>query len=188
REGDRDGHGHLRQLLADRNCFRTLRIAGGGRQLGADRKLSPHPRYAGCRHGAAGSALSLTLSTGGRACIGDLAGWRSAAGRHRRRSIWGLYNAALGMIFGFGTAMLAEKGWTAAAAGHVTSLAWWLIAVSAPAGGFIGDRFGRHTLVMIGGFLVLAVLLIVAARTEYAIAAFVALGMGGLSAGPDRKS
>lgn len=98
--------------------------------------------------------------------------------------IWGLYNAALGMIFGFGTAMLAEKGWTAAAAGHVTSLAWWLIAVSAPAGGFIGDRTGRHTLVMIGGFVVLALLLIVAARTEYAIAAFVALGMGGLSAGP----
>ncbi len=85
REGDRDGHGHLRQLLANRNCIRTLRIAGGGRQLGADRKLSPHPRYAGCRHGAAGSALSLAFSTGGRACIGDLAGWRSAAGRHRRR-------------------------------------------------------------------------------------------------------
>jgi len=99
-------------------------------------------------------------------------------------SIWGLYNAALGMIFGFGTTLLVEEGWTAAAAGHITSLAWWLIAVSAPAGGFIGDRFGRHTLVMIGGFLVLAVLLIVAARTEYAIAAFVALGMGGLSAGP----
>jgi MFS family permease len=98
--------------------------------------------------------------------------------------IWGLYNAALGMIFGFGTSLLVEKGWTAAAAGYVTSLALWLIAVSAPAGGFIADRSGRHNFVMIGGFVVLAALLVVAARTEYAIVAFAALGMGGLSAGP----
>src|SRR5690606_6414068 len=84
----------------------------------------------------------------------------------------------------FGTSLLVEKGWTAAAAGYVTSLALWLIAVSAPAGGFIADRSGRHNFVMIGGFVVLAALLVVAARTEYAIVAFAALGMGGLSAGP----
>lgn len=37
-------------------------------------------------------------------------------------SIWGLYNAALAMIFGFGPAMLVERGWSASAASSTTSI------------------------------------------------------------------
>src|SRR5271169_5919315 len=32
-------------------------------------------------------------------------------------SIWGLFNAAIGMVFGFGTILLVERGWSLAGAG-----------------------------------------------------------------------
>jgi hypothetical protein len=51
-------------------------------------------------------------------------------------AIWGLYNAALAMVFGFGTTMLSERGWSLAAAGSATSLVLWMVAVSVPLGGF----------------------------------------------------
>jgi hypothetical protein len=44
----------------------------------------------------------------------------------------GLYNAALGMIFGFGPTMLAERGLSNSAASSITSVALWLVALSYP--------------------------------------------------------
>ncbi len=100
-------------------------------------------------------------------------------------SIWGLYNAALGMIFGFGPAMLAERGWSNSAASSVTGVALWLVALSVPLGGAIADRTGRRNLVLVAGLLLFAAMLIVAARAEAAFVMFVMLGLvGGLSAGP----
>jgi MFS family permease len=99
--------------------------------------------------------------------------------------IWGLFNAALGMIFGFGTAMLAEQGWSLAAAGSAISLVLWLVGLSVPLGGVLADRTGRPNLVMLGGFALFAVALVIAARTQFVIPAFVVLGLvSGLSAGP----
>jgi MFS family permease len=100
-------------------------------------------------------------------------------------SIWGLYNAALGMVFGFGTAMLTERGWSLAAAGSATSLFLWLGGVSVPLGGFAADRAGRPAAVMLAGFALFGVGLIIAARTDHVMLAFAALGLvSGLSAGP----
>jgi MFS family permease len=100
-------------------------------------------------------------------------------------SIWGLYNAALAMVFGYGTALLTERGWSLVAAGSATSLVLWLASLSVPAGGVLADRTGQHKLVMLGGFAAFAFCLFAATRTEYVIVAFVALGLaGGLSAGP----
>jgi MFS family permease len=99
--------------------------------------------------------------------------------------IWGLYNAALGMVFSFGPAMLAERGWSNSAAGSVTSLVLWLVAISVPLGGVIADRSGQRNLVLVSGLLLFAVMLILAARTEAVFFMFVLLGLvGGLSAGP----
>jgi MFS family permease len=50
--------------------------------------------------------------------------------------IWGLYNAAMGMIFGFGPVLLAERGWSLAASGSATSLVLWIIAASVPIWGY----------------------------------------------------
>lgn len=98
---------------------------------------------------------------------------------------WGLYNAALSMVFGFGPTMLAERGWTLAAASSVTSVVLWLVAVSVPLGGLAADRSGRGDTVLLGGCIAFAVLLVLAARTDAVLPAFVALGLAcGLSAGP----
>ena len=100
-------------------------------------------------------------------------------------SIWGLFNAAIGMVFGFGTTLLVERGWGLAAAGSATSLVLWLISISVPFGGVLADRTGKHIVIMLIGFALFAIALLTATRTDAVIPAFVALGLvGGLSAGP----
>jgi MFS family permease len=99
--------------------------------------------------------------------------------------IWGLYNAALVTVFGFGTAMLIERGWALTAAGSAISLVLWLSGVSVPIGGVLADRSGRHIAVMLSGFVLFAAMLVIAARTEFVILSFAALGLvSGISAGP----
>lgn len=100
-------------------------------------------------------------------------------------SIWGLFNAAIGMVFGFGTILLVERGWGLAAAGSATSLVLWLISISVPFGGILADRTGKHMEIMLIGFALFAVTLLGATRTDAVVPAFVVLGLvGGLSAGP----
>ncbi|MBV9051481.1 MAG: MFS transporter [Hyphomicrobiales bacterium] len=99
--------------------------------------------------------------------------------------IWGLYNGAIAMIFSFGPSMLAERGWSVQAAGSVTSLTLWLVGLSVPLGGFLADRSGRFRLVLVGGLLVSAAMLLVAARVDTAVPVFAVLGLVcGFSAGP----
>jgi MFS family permease len=99
--------------------------------------------------------------------------------------IWGLFNAAISVVFGFGPTLLVERGWTNAEAGSATSLVLWLIAATVPVWGLIADRSGRRMEIMLIGFALFAVALVVAARTAMVIPAFVALGLvAGASAGP----
>ena len=100
-------------------------------------------------------------------------------------TIWGLFNASLGMVFSFGTILLVERGWTLTAAGSTTSLVLWIVSLSVPFGGVLADRTGKHIEIMLVGFALFAVALLTATRTDAVIPAFVALGLvGGLSAGP----
>jgi hypothetical protein len=100
-------------------------------------------------------------------------------------TIWGLFNAALGMVFGFGTILLVERGWSLATAGSATSLILWIVSLSVPFGRILADRTGKHIEIMLIGFALFAAALLVATRTNAVISAFVALGLvGGLSAGP----
>jgi MFS family permease len=100
-------------------------------------------------------------------------------------TIWGLFNGALGMVFGFGTILLVERGWSLAAAGSATSLILWIVSLSVPFGGVLADRTGKHVEIMLIGFALFAAALLMATRTGAVIPAFVALGLvGGLSAGP----
>jgi MFS family permease len=99
--------------------------------------------------------------------------------------IWGLFNAALSMVFAFGPVMLVERGWSLAAAGSATSLVLWIVSVASPIGGFLADRTGRHSAIMLSGFALFAIALLTAARTDIVIPAFAVLGLvGGLSVGP----
>ena len=62
--------------------------------------------------------------------------------------IWGLFNVGFAMIFSFGPSLLAERGWSIAAAGSAISLVMWLSVISVPAGGYLADRIKRpHSIV-----------------------------------------
>src|SRR5262249_53524212 len=99
--------------------------------------------------------------------------------------IWGLFNASVGMIFSFGTSMLAERGWSVGSASSITSTTLWLTAVSVPLVGLLADRTSWQSSVLVGGLLSFAIMLLVAARTESVIPAFIALGLVcGFAAGP----
>jgi MFS family permease len=134
------------------------------------------------------AALYRTPSQAGAAATVPPASWpRPPAIRAMvaAGSIWGLFNAAIGMVFGFGTILLVERGWSLAAAGSATSLVLWLVSISVPFGGVLADRTGKHVEIMLIGFAMFAFALLTATRTDAVIPAFVALGLvGGLSAGP----
>lgn len=125
----------------------------------------------------------------GRAPEGDetaprLSG-RPLAGVFSAGLVWALYNVAIGMVFGFGPAMLTARGWSVEGAGAATSAALWALAATAPLGGVLADRTGRRDLVIATGLLCFGALLPLAARVDGGPLLFVALGLfAGLSAGP----
>ena len=99
--------------------------------------------------------------------------------------IWGLFNIGFTMIFGFGPSMLVERGWSITTAGSAISIVLWLTVPTATIGGLLADRTGHHNTIMVSCFLVFAMLLAVASRTEAIIAILIALGMScGLAIGP----
>jgi MFS family permease len=99
--------------------------------------------------------------------------------------IWGLYNVGFAVIFSFGPAMLVERGWTITAAGSAVSIVLWLAVFSVPAGGYLADRTGRPELILVGGCILFAILMIALPRSGAVILTITALGlMSGQPAGP----
>ncbi|MDE5466183.1 MFS transporter [Bradyrhizobium sp. CSS354] len=100
-------------------------------------------------------------------------------------AIWGLYNVGFAMIFSFGPSLLAERGWSIAAAGSAISLVMWLSVISVPAGGYLADRFKRPFMLAIAASLVVAGLLAWLTRSDAVITILVLIGLiGGHPAGP----
>jgi predicted MFS family arabinose efflux permease len=100
-------------------------------------------------------------------------------------AIWGLYNVGFAMIFSFGPSLLAERGWSIAAAGSAISLVLWLSVISVPSGGFIADRIGRPLTLAVAASLAVALLLAWLPRSDAVIAILVLIGLiCGLPAGP----
>lgn len=100
-------------------------------------------------------------------------------------AIWGLYNAAIGMVFGFGPTMLEQQGWTPTAAGSITSIVLWLMAITIPLGGIIADRLKQMDGVLMIGLVLFAIMLFIAPRTDATLLSFAAIGLvAGLPAGP----
>ncbi|MCK1543463.1 MFS transporter [Bradyrhizobium sp. 160] len=100
-------------------------------------------------------------------------------------AIWGLYNVGFAMIFSFGPSLLAERGWSIAAAGSAISLVMWLSVISVPAGGYLADRFKRPFILATAASLIVALLLAWLPRTDAVITILVLIGLiGGHPAGP----
>jgi MFS family permease len=155
----------------------------------------------------AGGYAAAAMSVTGLAALGlvlFLAGYRApdiagASGAPRARlagaplrgvllggAIWALFNAALGTVFGFGPAMLAERGWSLAEASSATSVVMWMVALSGPLGGVLADRTGRGDTILVGGVLVFgAAMVAIAILGQSVVALFVVLGLAsGLAVGP----
>lgn len=99
--------------------------------------------------------------------------------------IWGLFNISFAMIFSFGPTMLVERGWSITAAGSVVSIVLWLAVVAVPLGGFLADRSGRPSAVLVAGCIAGAILLVILPRSNAIVPVIIALGIvGGLPAGP----
>jgi len=100
-------------------------------------------------------------------------------------AIWGLYNVGFAMIFSFGPSLLAERGWSIAAAGSAISLVMWLSVISVPAGGYLADRFKRPLVLASAASLLVAALLAWLTRSDAVITILVLIGLiGGHPAGP----
>lgn len=99
-------------------------------------------------------------------------------------AIWGLYNVGFAMIFSFGPTLLAERGWSIAAAGSAISVVMWLSVISVPSGGYLADR-GNPFVMTIAASLVVAALLAWLTRSDSVLTILVLIGLvGGFPAGP----
>ena len=99
-------------------------------------------------------------------------------------SIWALYNVGFAMIFSFGPSMLAERGWSTAAAGSAVSIVLWLAALSVPFGGYLADRTGSRNSILAASCLAFAALVLLLWRGSPVLPTVVALGLVcGLPAG-----
>ncbi len=59
-------------------------------------------------------------------------------------AIWGLYNAALSIVFSFGPELFISKGMSLAESGSITSIILWLLAIVGSIAGFLVDWSGRR--------------------------------------------
>jgi MFS family permease len=59
-------------------------------------------------------------------------------------AIWGLYNAALAIVFSFGPQLFVSRGMTLTDAGSLTSLILWCLAIVGTVAGYLADRSGRR--------------------------------------------
>jgi MFS family permease len=100
-------------------------------------------------------------------------------------AMWGLLNASIGMIFGFGPALLTERGWNVTEATSVTSIVLFLTVVSVPLGGYLADKSGRKNAIIVFGCTAFGAALLLALNTKGVMPVFIFLGLiAGLPAGP----
>ena len=91
--------------------------------------------------------------------------------------IWGLYNAALGIVFTFGPQLYITKGMALAEAGSITSIVLWLLAIVGSFAGLLIDWTGRRYLILVVGNLGFAVLVLAGSWTGHVMANVIAMGM-----------
>lgn len=68
-------------------------------------------------------------------------------------AIWGIFNGAFGVMFGFAPTFLAGEGLSSTAVGLLAGTATWLVVASAQAGGMLAQGWGRPAALMAAGTL-----------------------------------
>lgn len=90
---------------------------------------------------------------------------------------WGCFNASLVAVIAFGPGLLIARGAALGDAGRVVSLAIWLTMLSVPLGGFLTDKLGRPTLLIVTGSLVAAATMLLIPVLAHAVLAFCLVGL-----------
>ena len=101
--------------------------------------------------------------------------------------VWALYNAALLLVFSFGPAYLAQRGWELTLASSATSVFIIATAIAVPIGGMIADRTRRRDGVIVASLLGFAVVLPLVLVVSDGMVPVILAGAGlvfGLGAGP----
>ncbi len=72
-------------------------------------------------------------------------------------AVWGLFNAGLAIVFGFGAAFLVELGTSLEDGARRTSVLMWVTAALSPLGGLIADRLKRPEMLIGAGLALMAI-------------------------------
>ncbi len=91
-------------------------------------------------------------------------------------AVWGLYNAALGIVFSFGPELFIARGMGLAEAASVTSIVLWLLAIVGSFAGFLIDWTGRRSLILVAGNLGFAVFVFIGSWTDQVLLNVIAMG------------
>jgi MFS family permease len=133
---------------------------------------------------AAAAGLGLVLMLLYRNAPGAGAGPARAPLRGREVSLsvsagfaWGCFNGSLVAIIAFAPGLLLARGVALGDAGGVVSLAIWVTMLSVPLGGFLTDRLGRPTLLVVAGTLVAAGTMLLIPILAHAVLAFCLVGV-----------
>lgn len=92
-------------------------------------------------------------------------------------AIWGIANAAFATVFGFGPALLAEKGYLASAAASQVSIVLWVTILAIPVGGVLASRYIGATVLIVICLLAAAASMSAVPRLVSNIALFVGIGI-----------
>jgi MFS family permease len=133
---------------------------------------------------AAGAALGILLMLlyrnapgGGRAVARAPLSGREVGLSISAGFAWGCFNASLIAIVAFGPGLLLARGAALGDAGGVVSLAIWVTMLSVPLGGFLTDRLGRPSLLVVTGSLVAAGTMLLIPVLAHAALAFCLVGV-----------
>jgi MFS family permease len=63
-------------------------------------------------------------------------------------AVWGIFNGAFAVMFGFAPTFLASEGLNPTQAGLLVGIATWLVAACAPVGGIVAQTWGRPAMLM----------------------------------------
>ena len=92
-------------------------------------------------------------------------------------AIWGLYNAALSIVFSFGPELFISKGMSLAESGSITSIILWLLAIVGSIAGFLVDWSGRRYLILVIGNLGFAIFVFTSSWSEQIMINVIAMGL-----------
>ena len=91
-------------------------------------------------------------------------------------AIWGLYNAALAIVFSFGPQLFVSRGMDLTQAGPMTSLILWCLAIVGTLAGFLADQSGRRLQFIAVGNLGFAFFVFLGSVTDNSLATVIAMG------------